>query len=115
MVDRVRVHSLNCRAPSSNSAGDAEPLPVSGDFGSEASVGRRETTQKSLLQMLEEIANKVRSLEREGIEAAATIRALERQVDDLTAHHRLRSFINGHRERPQVSMGLHPPPHQKVL
>jgi hypothetical protein len=70
---------------SSYSAGDAEPLPVSGYSGSGAPVGRRDTAQKSLLQMLEDIAIKVRLLERERNEAVAAARALEREVGDLAA------------------------------
>ena len=66
-------------APSSDSAGDAEPLPVSGHFGSGASAGRRDMAQQSLSQMLEELANRIRSLEREKRQAAATIQALERE------------------------------------
>jgi hypothetical protein len=39
--------------------------------------------QKSLLQMLEEVASKVRLLERENGEAVARIRALEREAGEL--------------------------------
>ena len=42
-------------------------------------------TQRSLLQMLEELASKVRSLEREKKEAALTIQGLEREVGELGA------------------------------
>jgi hypothetical protein len=41
--------------------------------------------QKSLLQMLEEVASKVRLLEREKMEAVARIQVLEREVDALAA------------------------------
>jgi hypothetical protein len=41
--------------------------------------------QKSLLQMLEEVAGKVRLLEREKMEAVARIQVLEREVDALAA------------------------------
>jgi len=41
--------------------------------------------QKSLLQMLEEVASKVRLLEREKMEAVAKIQVLEREVDALGA------------------------------
>jgi hypothetical protein len=41
--------------------------------------------QKSLLQMLEEVAGKVRLLEREKMEAVTRIQVLEREVDALAA------------------------------
>ena len=85
MVDRVRVHSLNCRAPSSNSAGDAEHLHVSGHFSSGALLERRDMAQESLLQMLEELASKVRSFELEKRQATAKIEALERERNEAVA------------------------------
>jgi putative FmdB family regulatory protein len=66
-------------APSSGSARDAEPLPVSGHFGSGASAGKRDMAPQSLSQMLEELANRIRSLERENRQAAGTIQGLERE------------------------------------
>lgn len=39
-------------------------------------------TQKSLLQMLEELASKVRSFERDKREAALTIQRIERQLGE---------------------------------
>jgi peptidoglycan hydrolase CwlO-like protein len=39
--------------------------------------------QKSLIQMLEEVAGNIRSLEHEKAENTAKIQALERQVDEL--------------------------------
>lgn len=97
--ERTEIDRLNCPAPSSDSAGDAEPLPVFAHFGSGASVGRRDMAQKSLLQQMEEIASRVRLLEREKAEAVARIqvlesenrnavvktRALEREVGELAA------------------------------
>ena len=41
--------------------------------------------QNSLIQMLEDLASRVRALEREKKQAAATIRALEREVGELSA------------------------------
>jgi hypothetical protein len=41
--------------------------------------------QSSLLQMLEDLASRVRLLEREKKQSAATIRALEREVGELGA------------------------------
>jgi len=41
--------------------------------------------QKSLLQMLEEVDNRVKSLEREKKQADLTIEGLERQVGELGA------------------------------
>jgi len=95
----AKVDGLNCLAPSSHSARDAEPLPVSAQFGSGASVGRRNMAQKSLLQQMEEIASRLRLLEHERAEAVARIqvlesenrnavaktRALEREVSELAA------------------------------
>jgi putative FmdB family regulatory protein len=46
---------------------------------------RRDMTQKSLLQMLEEVDSKIRLLEREKKEAVAKIQVLEREVDALAA------------------------------
>jgi putative FmdB family regulatory protein len=91
------IHSPNCLAPPSDLAGGVEPLPVSGQFGGGEAVWRREMAQKSLVQMLEELASKVRSLEREKSKAVAralrlesekgqdaiTIQALGRQVGEL--------------------------------
>jgi len=46
---------------------------------------RRDMTQESLLQMLEEVASKVKLLEREKREAAARIQALEREKREAVA------------------------------
>ncbi len=83
--ERAEVDSLNCPAPSSDSAGDAEPLPLSGHTGSGASVGGRDMAQESLLQMLEELAGRVRSLEREKSEVDAKMEALERGEREAVA------------------------------
>lgn len=64
---------------SADSAGDAEPLPLSGHLGGGASAGRRDVPQPSLSQMLEELAKRIRSLEREKRQAALSIQALERE------------------------------------
>jgi hypothetical protein len=48
---------------SSNSAGDAEPLPVSGHSGSRAPVGGRNTARELLLEKSEGIASKAKLLE----------------------------------------------------
>jgi putative FmdB family regulatory protein len=57
---------------------------VVGEVGlADADGEGRNTVQKLLLQQLEEVANKVRSLEREKSEAVARIRALEREVGEL--------------------------------
>jgi hypothetical protein len=45
----------------------------------------RDMAQESLLQMLEELANKVRSLEREKRQADITIQGLEREVGELAS------------------------------
>jgi putative FmdB family regulatory protein len=80
-----RVDSAVRRAPSPDSPGGAEPLPLSGHVGSGASAGRRDSAPQSLSQMLEELANRIRSLEREKRQAAATIQALEREKRQAAA------------------------------
>lgn len=64
-------------------ASDAGPLPLSGQFGSGASVRGREMAQRSLPEMLKELASRIRSLETEKREAVAKIGALEREVGEL--------------------------------
>ena len=59
---------------------------VVGEVGLESSHGeRRDMAQKSLLQQLEEVASKIRLLEREKSEAVARIRALEREKKEAVA------------------------------
>ena len=59
---------------------------VVGEVGLESSHGeRRDMAQKSLLQQLEEVASKIRLLEREKSEAVASIRALEREKKEAVA------------------------------
>ena len=96
LEERPGVDSLNCPAPSSDSAGDAEPLPVSGHLGSGASVGGRDMAPKSLLQMLEELASKVRSLESEKSEVAAKTQAFEREKAKAAAA--IEAFERGERQ-----------------
>jgi putative FmdB family regulatory protein len=59
---------------------------VVGEVGLESSHGeRRDMAQKSLLQQLEEVASRIRLLEREKNEAVARIRALEREKKEAAA------------------------------
>jgi chromosome segregation ATPase len=59
-------------------------------------VERRLVAQESLLQRLEDLAGKVRSLEREKRQAAATIEALERGERQATAA--IEAFERGERQ-----------------
>lgn len=77
------VDSSNRPAPSSDSAGDAEPLPLSGHLGGGAPAGRRAMARESLIQMLEDLAGKVRSLELEKRQATTRAQALERENREL--------------------------------
>ena len=59
---------------------------VAGEVGLESSHGeRRNMVQKSLLQQLEEVASRIRLLEREKSEAVARIRALELEKKEAVA------------------------------
>jgi hypothetical protein len=80
---RDEVDSRDQPALSSDLAGDIKPLPLSGHLGNGASAGRKEMAQKSLVQMLEDLANKVRSLEVEKTEAVARAQALEHENSEL--------------------------------
>jgi hypothetical protein len=82
---RDEVDSRDQPALSSDLAGDIKPLPLSGHLGNGASAGRKEMAQKSLVQMLEELASKVRSLERQKSETVVRIQALEREAGELRA------------------------------
>ena len=83
--ERAEIDSLNCPAPSPDSAWGAEPLPALSHFRSKALLERRDMAQESLLQMLEELASKVRSLERDKRESAARMRALEQEKGEAIA------------------------------
>ena len=59
---------------------------VAGEVGLESSHGeRRNMVQKSLLQQLEEVASRIRLLEREKSEAVATAKALELEKKEAVA------------------------------
>ncbi len=73
------VDSPNRLTLSSDPAEDAKLLPASGHFGSRGSLRRRDMAQTSLLQQLEEVASKIRLLERAKGEAVARMEALERE------------------------------------
>jgi len=66
-------------------AGNAIPLFLSGDLNSGASIWGRETAQKSLLQKLEDLSIKIRSLEREKSQVDARIKELESEKERATA------------------------------
>jgi hypothetical protein len=83
--ERVVIDSLNCPALSSDSAWGAEPQPAPSHLSSGALLERRDMAQKSLLQQMEEIASRVRLLEREKAEAVARIQVLESENRDVVA------------------------------
>jgi hypothetical protein len=83
--ERAEIDSLNCPAPSPDSACGAERLLAPSHFRSKALLERRDMAQESLLQMLEELASKVRSLERDKRESAARMQALEREKGEAIA------------------------------
>ena len=59
---------------------------VVGEVGLESSHGQRgDMAHESLLQQLEEVASKIRLLERDKGEAATTMKALEREKNDAVA------------------------------
>jgi len=82
---QAEIDSLGCPALSSDSPGEAEPLPAASHFSSGALLERRDMAQESLLQMLEELASKVRSLQSYKRESAARMQALEREKDEAVA------------------------------
>ena len=81
-------------------------------------------TQKSLLQMLEEVASKLRLLEREKRDAVTRIQALEREVGELSSlitlagakvDEILKVGVNDEMSRPQaVNMPLESKGHEQL-
>jgi hypothetical protein len=84
----------------------------------------RDVTEKSLLQMIEEVASKVRLLEREKSEAVTRIQTLEREVGELSnlitlagtkVDEILKVGVNEEMSRPQaVNMPLKSKGHERL-
>jgi hypothetical protein len=85
LKDQCRFESLNRLLLSSDSAGDAEPPPVCVHFGSGGSVEGRDMGQSSLIQQMDAVAERIKSLESERGNTVAKMKALERERDEAVA------------------------------
>jgi len=122
LKDQCRFESLNRLLLSSDSAGDAEPPPVCVHFGSGGSVEGRDMGQSSLIQQMDAVAERIKSLESERGNTVAKMKALERERDEAVAMARALEHDNKQaaatiqeleRERKQAAATIQDLEHEK--